>query len=153
MQGKIIFSNRKALHDYEVVDTVKVGIALYGWEVKSLKAGHANFQDAYVSLTQTGELMLHGSRISGWKSAPAVTNELQNRDRKLLAKRSEAARIGGMSKRPGFTAVILSGFISDRGLIKLDLALVKGKKKYQKKQKLKERDLKRELQQDMRNYR
>ncbi len=149
MQRKQLFSNKRAYFDYDMVESLTVGIVLYGWEVKSLKAGHANFQDAFVQLDENGELILRSSRISAWKSAPVVSDDLQKRERKLLAKRSEAARIGGLARRPGYTMVVLGGFISDRGIIKLELAVVKGKKKFQKKQKLKEQDLAREMRQDL----
>jgi SsrA-binding protein len=149
MQGKSIFSNRRAYFDYDVVDTLTVGIALYGWEVKSMKAGHLNFQDAYVQYDENGELILKSGLISAWKTAPLVSQDLQRRDRKLLAHKSEAVRIGELSRRPGYTMVVLSGSVSDKGIIKLELAVVKGKKKFQKKQKIKERDLDREMRQDL----
>jgi len=123
---------------------------LYGWEVKSMKAGSVNFRNAFITYTPQQELILQGGSISSWKSAPQVSNAEENRDRKLLVRKSEAIKIGEYSKRPGHTLVPIDAYINDKGLIKLTIALVKGRRQFEKKQKIKERDMQRQIEKDMR---
>ncbi len=114
-----------------------------------MKAGSGNFRGAFVTYTARNELVLQGGTIPSWKSAPQVTMEDEKRDRKLLVGRSEALRIGEYSKRPGHTLIPLEGYINDKGLVKITIALVKGRRKFEKKQKLKERDMKRQMDRDL----
>ncbi len=147
-----IFSNKKAVYGFDILDQLEVGIALNGWEVKSAKEGRFDVSGAFIDYTAKGELLLKQARIPGWDTAPAVSKDEQFRDRKLLARKVQALKIGGMASRPGYTLIPLDGYVNDRGLIKITVALVKGKKKYEKKQKIKERDLDRQIKRDIRKY-
>lgn len=149
---KKLFSNKRAAHGFDVLDKIEVGIILEGWEVKSLKSGKIDMSGAYVEYTAAGELLLVGARIPSWQFAPAQTPEAENRSRKLLAKKSQIQKLGGMAGRPGYTLIPLEGYTNDKGLIKLQIALVKGRKKYQKKQKIKEKDMERQMRRDVRKY-
>ncbi len=151
MQAKVLFANKQAAFNYDIVEKLEVGIVLYGWEVKSLKAGRANLTDSYIKFTPNAELLLVNAKISTWKTAPQLGLGQEERERRLLARKSEAARIGGLAARAGYTSVCLSAYLNDKGMIKLEIAVVKGRKKYQKKQKLKEKDLERELDSEIKN--
>jgi SsrA-binding protein len=133
-----------------VISKLEAGIMLYGWEVKSMKAGNVNFRNAFITYTPQQELMLQGGLIASWKSAPPVSAEAEKRDRKLLVRKSEALKVGEYSKRPGHTLVPIDAYINDKGLIKLTIALVKGRRQFEKKQKIKERDMKRQIDKDLR---
>lgn len=143
-----LFQNKAVGLHYQVADKLEVGIQLFGWEVKSLKAGRFNLSKAFVDYSPGEGLYLREATVSVWPGAIGVASQV-NRPRKLLAHAREAAKMGMESKKPGFTLVPLSLYVNDRGIIKLQLALVKGKRKFEKRQVIKERDLKRELQQEM----
>ncbi len=114
-----------------------------------MKAGSVNFRSAFINYTPTGELILQGASIASWKSAPKVTLAEEKRDRRLLVSKAQALKIGEYSKRPGHTLIPLEGYINDKGLIKLSIALVRGRRKFEKKQKIKERDIQRQIERDM----
>lgn len=147
-----IFSNKKAAFGYDILDKLEVGIVLRGWEVKSAKAGRFDVSGAFIHLNPEGELLLKGARIPKWDTGEKVTKDEQFRDRKLLARRTQSLKLGGLASRPGYTLIPLDGYVNDRGLIKLTIALVKGKKKFEKKQKIKERDLERQMRRDIKKY-
>lgn len=148
---KQIYYNKRAKLDYEVLDKLEVGMVLYGWEVKSIKAGHVNMTSAYVDSPREGDLSLRGVSVSAWKSGEAQSEEHKKRDRRLLAHRNQAIKFAQMASRTGYTIIPLSLFVNDRGMIKLEIALAKGVKKYQKKQMLKERDMQRQIEGDMKH--
>lgn len=150
---KPVFSNKKAYHGFDILDKLEVGIVLKGWEVKSMKSGRVDVMGAYVDYTAAGELLLRGVKIAKWSTGAAVSPEEQSRSRKLLAKRSQAAKLGGLGSRPGYTLIPLEGYVNDKGMIKLVIAVVKGKKKFDKRQQIKERDITRQAQIDAKRYR
>lgn len=147
-----IYANKKLNLDFEIVDKLEVGIQLLGWEVKSVKSGRLNMAGAFVDLDSNGSLQLKGARISSWESGEKQSEETQNRTRKLLAHAREASRFGGLAKQPGFTLVPAALYVNDKGLIKLEVSLVKGRRKYEKKQKIKERDMRRQFDQDLKRF-
>ncbi len=135
--------NRKALHHYHVLDTWEAGLALLGTEVKALRAGRGQLQDAYVDAVD-GELWLKQAHISPYEQG-SWTNHEPLRPRKLLLHRQEIAKILAKVERKGFTLVPLAIYLSDRGRIKMKIALAEGKQAGDKRQALKERDAKREM--------
>lgn len=141
---KQIFSNKKINNSFDVVDTVDVGVSLLGWEVKSLKNINISFGGAYVDVRGTS-LWLIGVKIPTWPGTHLTDKQLNIRPRQLLAHKREILKINSFAKRPGYTIVPLKGYINDNGLIKLQIAVVKGRKKYQNKQKIKEREVLQEL--------
>jgi SsrA-binding protein len=139
---KVVASNRKARHDYAILDTYEAGMALTGTEVKSLRAGRASLVDAFAQ-ERSGELYLHGMHIPEY--APGTwTNHEPRRTRKLLLNRMEISRLIGKLKETGLTLVPLSVYFSD-GWAKVEIGLAKGKKTYDKRQDLAKRDANREI--------
>jgi SsrA-binding protein len=139
---KNIASNRKARHDYTILDTYEAGIALFGTEVKSLRAGRVSLVDAF-GQEKEGELFLHGLHIPEYDRG-TWTNHEPRRNRKLLLKRAELNRLLGKVREGGLTLVPLSMYFSD-GWAKVELALARGKRSYDKRQDLAKRDADREI--------
>lgn len=137
-----IAHNRIARHDYFIEDDIEVGMALEGWEVKSLRAGNLQLKESYVMI-KNGEMWLIGAHISPLSSASTHVNADPRRTRKLLAHRSEIDRLAGMVERKGFTLVALSAYWV-RGKAKLKIGVAKGKKSHDKRASIKERDWKRD---------
>jgi SsrA-binding protein len=139
---KVIASNRKARHDYAILDTYEAGMVLTGTEVKSLRAGRASLVDAF-GHENNGEIFLHGMHIPEYTQG-TWTNHEPRRVRKLLLKRVEINRLLGKLKESGLTLVPLSVYFSD-GWAKVELGLARGKKAYDKRQDLATRDAQREI--------
>ncbi|MFI6759017.1 SsrA-binding protein SmpB [Micromonospora sp. NPDC050417] len=140
---KVVASNRKARHDYAILDTYEAGMALTGTEVKSLRAGRASLVDAFAQ-ERSGELYLHGMHIPEYAQG-TWTNHEPRRTRKLLLNRIEINRLLGKLKESGLTLVPLSVYFSD-GWAKVEIGLARGKKSYDKRQDLAKRDADREIQ-------
>ncbi|MEN3612291.1 SsrA-binding protein SmpB [Plantactinospora sp. ZYX-F-223] len=139
---KVVASNRKARHDYAILDTYEAGMALTGTEVKSLRAGRASLVDAFAQ-ERDGEIYLHGMHIPEYAQG-TWTNHEPRRTRKLLLNRQEISRLIGKLKESGLTLVPLSVYFSD-GWAKVEIGLAKGKKSYDKRQDLAKRDAEREI--------
>ena len=144
-----IVDNKKAYHDYFVEEKFEAGIALQGWEVKAVRAGRAQIKEAYV-VVKGGEIVLIGSHITPLISASTHVAADATRTRKLLLHRKEISRLVGQVERAGYTLVPLNLHFS-KGRIKLDVGLAKGKKQYDKRATIKEREWNREQQRLMRN--
>ncbi len=140
---KLVASNRKARHDYLIEDTFEAGIALTGTEVKSLRMGRASLLDGY-AVFYGDELWLEGVHIPEY-SGGTWTNHTPRRRRKLLLHRVELAKIARKSQESGHTIVPLALYFKD-GRAKVEIALAKGKKAYDKRQALREREATRETQ-------
>ncbi|MDG4820882.1 SsrA-binding protein SmpB [Asanoa sp. WMMD1127] len=140
---KVVTSNRRARHDYTILDTYEAGMALTGTEVKSLRAGRASLVDSFAQ-AQGGELYLYGMHIPEY-SQGTWTNHEPRRTRKLLLNRLEIDRLLGKLKDDGVTLVPLSVYFND-GWAKVELGLARGKKSYDKRQDLAKRDADREIQ-------
>jgi len=138
----IILTNRRARHEYHVLETVEVGIVLRGTEVKSVREGKLNVQDAYATV-QDGELMLHNLHISPFEKGN-IHNHDPIRVRKLLAHKKEIRKLAQKVHEKGFTLIPLQFYFAGRHL-KIELGVCKGKKTYDKRHALKQRDLKREM--------
>jgi len=139
---KVVASNRKARHDYAILDTYEAGMALTGTEVKSLRAGRASLVDAFAQ-EKSGEIFLHGLHIPEYTQG-TWTNHEPRRQRKLLLNRIEIDRLLGKLKESGLTLVPLSLYFSD-GWAKVELGLARGKRSYDKRQDLAKRDADREI--------
>ena len=138
----LIADNRKARHDYEILEKFEAGLALEGWEVKSLREGRAQLRDSYV-LVKKGEAWLIGAHISVLNTTCKHTNADPVRSRKLLLSRREPNKLTGAIQQKGLTAVPLNLHWS-KGYVKLDMALTRGKKSYDKRETLKERAIQRD---------
>ncbi|NLY83306.1 MAG: SsrA-binding protein SmpB [Acholeplasmataceae bacterium] len=144
---KIAAENRKARHDYSIHETFEAGIELVGTEVKALRAGKANLKDAYAQITKSAEVYLYNLHISPYEQGNQFNHE-PLRPRRLLLHRAEIRRLIGKVKEKGYTLVPLKLYFS-RGRVKLELALATGKKLYDKRQSLAEKDAKREMDRTM----
>ena len=141
---KIIASNRRARHDYGIVDEIECGIVLTGSEVKALREGHVQIADAFARIIQ-GQVWLDGMHIPPYQFAHGVGAHDPNRARKLLLHRREIERIAAEIKREHLTMVPLSLYFKD-GRVKVELGLGRGRKKADKRQVIAERDSQREIQ-------
>jgi SsrA-binding protein len=139
---KVIASNRKARHDYTILDTYEAGIALVGTEVKSLREGRASLVDAFATV-DNGEIFLRNLHIPEYVQG-TWTNHAPRRTRKLLLHKGEILRLIGKTKEGGLALVPLQMYFKD-GKVKVELALAKGKKSYDKRQALAKRDAEREM--------
>ncbi|GAB3453873.1 SsrA-binding protein SmpB [Actinophytocola sediminis] len=139
---KVIASNRKARHDYMILDTYEAGVALVGTEVKSLRLGRASLVDAFATVDD-GEVWLRNLHIPEYVLG-TWTNHTPRRTRKLLLHKSEILRLIGKTKESGLSLVPLSMYFKD-GKVKIELALARGKKAYDKRQSLAKRDAEREI--------
>jgi len=148
---KTIAQNKKAFHDYEILDKFEAGIALVGSEVKSIRAGRISLKDAFVEI-HDNEAFLLRCHISPYLQANIFNHEPE-RKRKLLLHGREIHRLDQKVKARGFSIVPLQVFLTDKGLVKIEIALVRGKREYEKKQKLKERDIQREMDRDVQRFR
>lgn len=139
---KVITSNRRARHDWSIIDTYEAGVVLVGTEVKALREGKASLADAFATVDD-GEVFLRGLHIPeyGWGS---WTNHEPRRTRKLLLHRGEIEKLIGKTKESGLSLVPLSMYFSD-GKVKVELALAKGKKAYDKRQTIAKRDADRDI--------
>jgi len=139
---KVIASNRKARHDYTILDTIEAGIALTGTEVKSLRSGRASLVDGFATITDD-ELWLRNVHIAEYAEG-TWTNHAPRRVRKLLVHRMELDRLAGKLKEGGLALIPLSMYFKD-GRVKVELGLGRGKKSYDKRQDMAKRDADREL--------
>jgi SsrA-binding protein len=147
---KVVASNRRARHNYEILDTFEAGIVLKGSEVKSLRAGQVQLKDAYASL-QRGELWLENAHIAPYSFAIGGGHDPE-RIRKLLLHRREIDRLTGKINEQGLTLVPLQIYFVN-GLAKIEIALAKGRHTYDKRKKLVEREQKREMDRAQRHRR
>ena len=140
---KVVASNRKARHDYAILDTFEAGMVLTGTEVKSLRAGRSSLVDAF-GHENHGEIFLHGMHIPEYTQG-TWTNHAPRRKRKLLMHKAQIVKISHKTKEGGYTLVPLSIYFND-GKAKVELAVAKGKREYDKRQALRERQDTREAQ-------
>jgi len=136
--SKVIATNRKAHRDYVIFETVECGIALQGSEVKSLRAGKINLDDSFARVEGT-EVTLYNTHISPYAEASYLNAE-PVRTRKLLLHRNQIRKIAGQQAQRGFTLIPLKAYFNERGFAKLELALCKGKKLYDKRDNVKRRE-------------
>lgn len=148
---KIIVQNKKARHDFAILETFEAGIALLGTEVKSLREGQASMRDSYASI-DGGNLVLHGLHISPYSHTS--DHKLDPvRDRRLLMNRAEIRRLTGKVKEKGLTLLALKLYFNPRGIVKVELGLAKGKKLHDKRDSIAERDARRDVDRAMKRAR
>ena len=174
--SKVIVSNRKAFHDYFIEDKIEAGIELEGWEVKSARAGEVNLTDSFVyfqlpkkntSQKQSGvgsvatnnntataniECWLKNAHFSPYKQG-RVEEQIPRRDRKLLLRRSQIEKMHMAVKAKSYTCVVTKLYLNPRGLVKAEIALARGKQNYDKRQTLKDKDIKRDTEKQLKEKR
>ena len=148
MSHRIVAQNRKARHDYFILETFECGVALTGTEIKSVRDGKLNLKDGYAVINK-GELWLCGVHISPYEKGSYYNHEPE-RDRKLLASKREILRLQSKVREKGLTIVPLSVYIKDNKWAKIEMALAKGKTLYDKRDDIAERDVKREMERTVR---
>jgi SsrA-binding protein len=149
MEEKNIVTNRKARHEYEILESVETGLVLLGSEVKSLRAGKANLNDAYAVVRQ-GEIWINGMHIS-----PYIQNTGQPldplRERKLLLKRKEIRKLHRRVEEKGMTLIPLRLYFK-KNIVKVELGLARGKRQYDKKEAIARRDAQRDLEREQKKF-
>lgn len=149
-KASVEINNRKAKYDYDILETLVAGIVLTGTEIKSIRLGKASLVDTFCYVNN-GEMIMRNSYIAkyeqcGWK------NHEERRERKLLLNKKEIRDFDDESKKPQITIIPLKMFINEKGLCKVIIALAKGKRDFDKRETIKNRDNKRELDRLMKNY-
>jgi len=139
---KVVATNRRARHDYDILETFESGIALKGSEVKSLRDGKIQLKDSFASV-QDGELWLHGVHIAPYVYAHGADGHDPDRPRKLLLHRAEIDELTGRTQQESLTLIPLSVYFKE-GLAKVELGLAKGRRRYDKRQAIAKRDADRE---------
>ena len=143
MANKINIRNKKAYHDYEILEKYVAGLQLLGTEIKSIRMGKVSLIESYCHF-QKNELYVKGMQISdyAWGS---FNNHIPGRDRKLLLNRQELKKLKRKTRESGLTIIALKIFISDSGFAKLEIGLAKGKKEYDKRETIKRKDTQRQM--------
>lgn len=143
MTDRIRIKNKRSSFEYEFIETFTCGLVLKGTEIKSIRNGEVNINDAFCFLRK-GELWLKNCYIAPYEQGN-INNHEPYRERKLLLNRTELNKISKKIKDTGVTIVPTAMFVTDKGLAKLDIALARGKKLYDKRQSIKDREVKRDL--------
>src|SRR3989344_5068104 len=144
---KIFSENKKGYFDYNILETFEAGVVLFGQEVKSIKTGHINLSGSYVAINN-GEVYLTGVKVPPYQPNNAGADYNESRQRKLLLNKKEINYLLGKSAQKGFSLIPLKIY-EKHGRIKLEFGLAKGKKKYDKKEKIKKRDIEREVNREL----
>ena len=147
-QNKTLAENRKARHDYFIEEAMEAGIELVGTEVKSIRAGKANLKDSYADI-RDGEIYVYNLHISPYEKGN-IFNRDPLRPRRLLLHKKEILRLEGFTAQKGFTLVPLSLYLKN-GRIKVNLAVARGKKDYDKRDSMLEKDAKRDIERQMKD--
>lgn len=144
MKKDVLIKNKRATFDYELVDKFTAGIVLVGTEIKSIRLGKASLVDTFCFFAGNNELWVKNMNISEY-SFGSYNNHIPRRDRKLLLNRKELIKLQREVKDNGMTIVPTKLFINDKGLCKVEIALARGKKEYDKRESIKEKDAKRDI--------
>jgi SsrA-binding protein len=149
MNERSVVTNRKARHDYEITDSIEAGIVLLGSEVKSIRAGRANLSDSYARVIK-GEVWLIGMHVSPYKEA-SLQNHEPLRDRKLLLHRNEIKKLSRKIDEKGFTLIPLKIYFK-ANRAKIELGIARGKRQYDKKISIAQKDAKREMEREQKKF-
>ncbi len=147
----LVFKNRKAFHDYFILDTYEAGVQLKGSEVKAIRDGRVNLKDSFVRIIK-GELFLLNMHISHLSTTHTTFRPDERRERKLLMHKKEIAKLYEKVTKDGITIVPLKLYFNNKNLVKLQIATAQGKKLYDKREDLKAKTMQRETQIALKNY-
>lgn len=150
MKEKLITKNKKAYFDYTFLNTYIAGIVLTGTEIKSIRNHKCSLVETYCYINNN-EIYMKNSYIAEYENRGYCNHE-ERRDRKLLLTKQEIHKLNKEVQTPGFTIIPIKMFINDKGLCKLEIALCKGKKEYDKRESIKQKDTKREIDRILKNY-
>lgn len=149
-QIKLIANNKKARHDYFIEEVIEVGIVLTGTEIKSVRQGKVNLKESYARI-EDGEMLIYGMHISPYEQGNRF-NVDPIRPRKLLLHKQEIRKLLGYTTLKGLTLVPLTMYINEKGLAKLEIAVARGKKDYDKRDTMAKKDADKKMQQAVKNY-
>ena len=147
-----VIQNKKAKFNYEFIETYVAGIILRGTEIKSIRSGKASLVDSYCYVTESGEMMAVNTYVARYDKQSVTLNHEERRERKLLLNKKEIKHLASEAKNPSMTIVPVKMFINETGLCKVLIALARGKKEYDKRETIKERDSNRMLDRIQKNY-
>lgn len=147
---RVIVKNKKAFFNYEILESHEAGISLLGSEVKSIREGKISLKESYAEI-KAGEVFLLNCHISPYEAANRFNHD-PTRERKLLLHRREIKRLTGKIKEKGFTLVPTKVLINDKGKVKVEISLAKGKRAYQKREIIRERDRDREMRAELKKW-
>lgn len=148
---RVIAKNKKAFFNYELIETLEAGISLLGSEVKSIREGMVSLKESYAEIKE-GEVFLINCHVSPYDPAN-IFNHDPLREKKLLLHRKEIKRLIGKIKEKGLTLVPVKILLNDKGRVKVEIALAKGKRVYQKREAIRQRDQDREMRAELKRYR
>ena len=148
---KIIAKNKKAFFDYEILERMEAGIVLEGSEVKSIREGRVNLKDSFVKIVRE-ELFLFNAHISFGATTNSFYRPDERRDRKLLLHKKQITKFISKVNKSAMTIVALKLYLNKKNLVKIEIALAKGKTNYDKRDSLKKKDMARDLQRTLKNY-
>ena len=148
---KFIARNKKARHEYHILETIEAGIVLTGTEVKSCRAGKLSIKESYARFIK-GELFLVNAHIAPYETGSLFNHE-ETRTRKLLLSRSEIRKLLGKVNEEGLTLIPVAAYFNERNVLKIELALARGKKLYDKREDIKKRDMHREAMRELKRTR
>lgn len=151
MDEKIVCTNRSATHEYFILDRLEAGIVLDGGEVKSIKSGNVNLKDSFCVI-HNGELFIKNMHIAVYDKSGAFNTKDSRRDRKLLLHKEEIIKVGAKIEQKGLTLIPLKIYFK-KALLKMELGVCQGKHTYDKKRSIMEKDIKREKEREIKNYR
>ncbi len=147
--SKLLAQNKKARYDYFIEDKYEAGIALAGAEVKSIKAGKVSIKEAYAEI-KNGEVFVQGMHVSHYFEA-GTNNVDQIRKRKLLLHKSEIRKILKKTSEPGYSLIPLAVYVNDRGLVKMKIAVCRGKRKYDKRDVISKNEADKKIRRELKN--
>ncbi len=150
-EKKLIANNKKAYHDYFILEKYEAGLVLHGTEVKSLRMGKCSIKEAFIRVEDGGEMYIYGMHISPYEKGGNIFNKDPLRVRKLLLHKKEILKIFGKMKEQGITVVPLQVYFSG-SLVKIEIGLAKGKKLYDKRETIAKKDQKREAQREFKAF-
>lgn len=146
-----VFKNRKAFHDYEILDTLEVGIVLEGSEVKAARDGRVNLRDSFIRIIKN-EVFVLNMHITHLSTAHTTYRPDERRPRKLLLHRKEIERLFSKVTKDGITLVPLKMYFNNKNMLKMQIATARGKKLHDKREDLKEKSMKRDIQRALKNF-
>ena len=148
---KVIATNKKAKYNYEILESIEAGISLLGTEVKSVREGGISLKESHAEIKE-GEVFIVNCHINPYEAASRFNHD-PRRERKLLLHRREIKRLIGKIQEKGFTLIPTKVFFNDKGRVQVEVSLVKGKRTYEKREAIRERDHKRELRAELKKAR
>ncbi len=149
--SKVVANNKKAYHDYHIEEKFEAGLVLKGSEIKGIRASRVNLKDSFIRLVK-GEAILFNAHIGRLETTHHFYGHDERGDRKLLLHKKEIAKLKKAIERDGYTVVPLQLYLNDRNLAKLQIGIAKGKNLHDKRQDMKEKDMKRDVERTLKEY-